>query len=358
MTEVSLRSLVKRYGKTEALKGISLHVRHGEFVSLLGPSGCGKSTTLKCIAGFEEVSGGQILFDERDISRKLPEDRDIGMVFQSYALFPHMTVAQNLAFGLEMRRVPKVEIAERIARAMDMVQLSAHAERYPKALSGGQQQRVALARALVIEPAILLLDEPLANLDAKLRDEMRGFIRDLQKRVGITTLYVTHDQGEAMTMSDRVVVMFDGQIAQAASPEEIYDHPTSERVARFVGNANILDLAVSPRGDGQLDLVLPGGHLLRVERPACGAGGGMRVMARPEQIALTEPAAGQIGGRIAKRYFSGGHVEYHVETDVGPVVVLAPTTHAVREGEAVGLRFDPQRLWPVPSAQAPAEGRE
>ena len=358
MTEVSLRSLVKRYGKTEALKGLSLHVRHGEFVSLLGPSGCGKSTTLKCIAGFEEVSGGQILFDERDISRKLPEDRDIGMVFQSYALFPHMTVAQNLAFGLEMRRVPKVEIAERIARATDMVQLSAHAERYPKALSGGQQQRVALARALVIEPAILLLDEPLANLDAKLRDEMRGFIRDLQKRVGITTLYVTHDQGEAMTMSDRVVVMFDGQIAQAASPEEIYDHPTSERVARFVGNANILDLAVSPRGDGQLDLVLPGGHLLRVERPACGAGGGMRVMARPEQIALTEPAAGQIGGRIAKRYFSGGHVEYHVETDVGPLVVLAPNTHAVREGEAVGLRFDPQRLWPVPSAQAPAEGRE
>ena len=173
MTEVSLLSLVKSYGKSTALKGISLDVGHGEFVSLLGPSGCGKSTTLKCIAGFEDVTDGKILFDSKDISRMLPEDRDIGMVFQSYALFPHMTVARNLAFGLEMRRMARSEIADRVARAMDMVQLTPYADRYPKALSGGQQQRVALARALVIEPAILLLDEPLANLDFKLREELR-----------------------------------------------------------------------------------------------------------------------------------------------------------------------------------------
>ncbi|MBP0616666.1 ABC transporter ATP-binding protein [Jiella mangrovi] len=357
MTEVSLRSLVKRYGKTEALKGISLNVRHGEFVSLLGPSGCGKSTTLKCIAGFEETSDGQILFDDRDISRKLPEDRDIGMVFQSYALFPHMTVAQNLAFGLEMRRLQKREITERVGRAMEMVQLTPYAERYPKALSGGQQQRVALARALVIEPKILLLDEPLANLDAKLRDEMRGFIRDLQKRVGITTIYVTHDQGEAMTMSDRVVVMFDGEIAQAAAPEDVYDKPASERVARFVGNANILELPVRTNDEAGVELGLPGGLSLTIQRPVPAANGTLGVMARPEQIALTDPAAGHLRGRISKRYFSGGHVEYHVETDLGPLVVLAPTSQSAKEGESVGLDFDASRLWPLPGRTGSAESR-
>ncbi|WP_109466957.1 ABC transporter ATP-binding protein [Albibacillus kandeliae] len=355
MTEVSLLSLVKSYGKSIALKGISLSVGHGEFVSLLGPSGCGKSTTLKCIAGFEDISDGKILFDNTDISRRLPEQRDIGMVFQSYALFPHMTVAQNLAFGLEMRRVPKSEIATRVARAMEMVQLTPYAERFPKALSGGQQQRVALARALVIEPAILLLDEPLANLDAKLRDEMRGFIRDLQKRVGITTIYVTHDQGEAMTMSDRVVVMFDGEIAQAAPPEEVYNHPASERVARFVGNANILDLAVTGKDAAGSDLALPGGGALRVDSPAPWANGRLRVMARPEQIALTDPGAGHLGGEISKRYFSGGHVEYHVDTQCGPLVVLGPTTQTVAEGQTVALAFDPARLWPIPDPKGPAQ---
>lgn len=348
MTEVSLRSLVKSYGRSTALKGISLNIGQGEFVSLLGPSGCGKSTTLKCIAGFEEVTEGKIFFDNTDISRKLPEDRDIGMVFQSYALFPHMTVAQNLAFGLQMRRVPKAEIATRVARAMDMVQLTQYAERFPKALSGGQQQRVALARALVIEPAILLLDEPLANLDAKLRDEMRGFIRDLQKRVGITTIYVTHDQGEAMTMSDRVVVMFDGEIAQAAPPEEVYNHPASERVARFVGNANILDLPVTAKDAAGSDLALPDGNRLRIDSPAPWANGRLRVMARPEQIGLTDPGAGHLGGQIAKRYFSGGHVEYHVDSDCGPLIVLGPTTQTVAEGANVGLALDPARLWPIP----------
>ncbi|WP_108262351.1 ABC transporter ATP-binding protein [Mangrovicoccus ximenensis] len=285
MTEVSLLSLVKSYGGTPALRGISLKVGHGQFVSLLGPSGCGKSTTLRCIAGFEEVTDGRILFDGKDISRKLPEDRDIGMVFQSYALFPHMTVAQNLAFGLEMRKVPKARIAERVAKTLELVQLSPYAERYPKALSGGQQQRVALGRALVIEPAILLLDEPLANLDAKLRDEMRGFIRDLQKRVGITTIYVTHDQNEAMTMSDLVVVMFDGDIAQAGSPQEIYNTPATEQVARFVGNANILDLDVTASGAGTVEIALPGGASLAIPAPAAPAARS-GIMAAPGRCAI------------------------------------------------------------------------
>ncbi|KAA2317292.1 ABC transporter ATP-binding protein [Pseudooceanicola sediminis] len=352
MTEVSLRSLQKLYGKTAALKAISLDVTHGEFVSLLGPSGCGKSTTLKCIAGFEDITDGRICFDNKDISRKLPEDRDIGMVFQSYALFPHMTVTQNLAFGLEMRRVPKADIARRVASAMEMVQLTPYADRYPKALSGGQQQRVALARALVIEPAILLLDEPLANLDAKLRDEMRGFIRDLQKRVGITTIYVTHDQNEAMTMSDRVVVMFDGEIAQAAAPEDVYNRPASERVARFVGNANILDLPVAGADAQGTTVTLPGGtplHIAPCAAPArAGAPDRLRVMARPEQITLTGPGLGQLPGRIEKRYFSGGHVEYTVATECGALFVTGPTTQHVSEGDTVGLSFDPARLWPLP----------
>lgn len=342
MTEVSILSLVKSYGKTEALKGISLNIKQGEFVSLLGPSGCGKSTTLKCLAGFEEITDGRILFDNRDISRKLPEDRDIGMVFQSYALFPHMTVAENLAFGLEMRRVPKAQIRERVAHALDMVQLTPYAERYPKMLSGGQQQRVALGRALVIEPAILLLDEPLANLDAKLRDEMRGFIRDLQKRVGITTIYVTHDQDEAMTMSDRVVVMFDGSIAQADTPEIVYNHPATEQVATFVGNANILELPIIARGR----VGLPSGASLALD-VAAAVGATVRVMARPEQIALVDPTSASLTGTVVRRAFSGGHVEYKIDTACGPLMVEGPTSQTFNEGDMVGLALDANRLWPL-----------
>ncbi|MER5173467.1 ABC transporter ATP-binding protein [Thioclava kandeliae] len=344
MTQVTLQSLVKTYGKTPALKSVSLEIGDGEFVSLLGPSGCGKSTTLRCIAGFEDITGGQILFDGRDISRKLPEERDIGMVFQSYALFPHMTVAQNLAFGLQMRKIAKSEITRRVARALDMVQLTPYAERYPKALSGGQQQRVALARALVIEPAILLLDEPLANLDAALRDEMRGFIRDLQRRVGITTIYVTHDQNEAMTMSDRVVVMFNGEIAQQGSPEEVYDRPQTEAIARFVGNANILSLPVSADGEG---VDLPQGRNLPLVGAHLPAGASLRLMARPEQIGICAPEEGDLVGQVISCAFSGGHLEYVIETDLGPMAVISPTTYRANEGERVGLSLDPARLWPL-----------
>lgn len=341
MTQVLIDGLIKRYGTATAVDNMSLSVEDGQFVSLLGPSGCGKTTTLKCIAGFEEVSEGRILFDGKDVSRDLPEDRDIGMVFQSYALFPHLTVAGNLAFGLEMRKRPRPEIRDRVARALEMVQLSAFAERYPRALSGGQQQRVALARALVIEPRILLLDEPLANLDAKLRDEMRTFIRDLQKRVGITTLYVTHDQSEAMTMSDIVVVMFDGRVAQAASPQDVYNRPASEEVARFVGNANILSGAVS---DGVLRFA-GGATGLQVQHLQPGP---VRLMARPEQITLVPgDAPAELSGSIVHGYFNGSHVDYRVATEAGEIAVHAPTAELLPEGASVGLRFDARRLWPL-----------
>ncbi|QDL91668.1 ABC transporter ATP-binding protein [Paroceanicella profunda] len=351
MTEVSILSLVKRYGTALAVNDVTLKVNHGEFVSLLGPSGCGKSTTLKCIAGFETVSDGRILFDGHDISNREPEDRDIGMVFQSYALFPHMTVAGNLAFGLEMRRVARDEITRRVADVMELVQLSHYAGRYPRELSGGQQQRVALARALVIEPAILLLDEPLANLDAKLRDEMRTFIRDLQKRVGITTLYVTHDQGEAMTMSDRVVVMFDGRIAQAAAPEDVYDRPASEAVARFVGNANILTGTVEAAGEGRVSLRF-GSEGTLVSLPGAAAPGSrLRVMARPEQVRLTAPGAeADASGTVVSHYFNGGFIDYRVRVGADEIMVHAPTAHRFADGAAVGLAFDPARLWPLEGA--------
>ena len=233
MTEVSLLSLVKSYGKSIALKGISLSVGHGEFVSLLGPSGCGKSTTLKCIAGFEDISDGKILFDNTDISRRLPEQRDIGMVFQSYALFPHMTVAQNLAFGLEMRRVPKSEIATRVARAMEMVQLTPYAERFPKALSGGQQQRVGIVRALALQPSMLLFDEPTSSLDPELVGEVLAVMTELAGE-GWTMAVVTHELGFAREVADQVSFFDEGVVVERGTPDRVFGAPEHERTRRFL----------------------------------------------------------------------------------------------------------------------------
>ena len=347
MTTVAIQSLVKRYGGSTAVNGISLNIEHGEFISLLGPSGCGKTTTLKCLAGFESVDDGRILFDGRDVAQLPPEQRDIGMVFQNYALFPHMTVAGNLAFGLEMRAKPKAEITERVRAVLDLVQLAGLGARYPRELSGGQQQRVALARALVIEPKILLLDEPLANLDATLRDEMRTFIRDLQKRVGISTLYVTHDQAEAMTMSDRVVVMFGGQIAQVDTPEAVYDRPATAAVARFVGQANVVEGRVAgAASERTIESRL--GRLPMPQRLGLASGTAVSVIARPQAIALTAVAAGTpLAGTVAARYFHGAFIDYRIAVGDQMLNVQAapPALHA--PGDAVALGFDPARLWAV-----------
>ena len=349
MTTVSIQSLVKRYGRSTAVNGISLNIEHGEFISLLGPSGCGKTTTLKCLAGFEAVDDGRILFDGRDVAQLPPEQRDIGMVFQNYALFPHMTVAGNLAFGLEMRAKPKAEITERVRAVLDLVQLAGLGARYPRELSGGQQQRVALARALVIEPKILLLDEPLANLDATLRDEMRTFIRDLQKRVGISTLYVTHDQAEAMTMSDRVVVMFGGQIAQVDTPEAVYDRPASAAVARFVGQANVVEGIVGANGERVIESPL--GPLPMPQQLGMTSGTPVSVIARPQAIALTAVAAGTpLAGTVAARYFHGAFIDYRIAVGEQMLNVQAAPPALHKPGDAVALGFDPARLWAVEAA--------
>jgi len=347
VTTVSIQALVKRYGSSTAVNGISLDIERGEFISLLGPSGCGKTTTLKCLAGFESVDDGRILFDGRDVAQLPPEQRDIGMVFQNYALFPHMTVAGNLAFGLEMRGKPRAEITERVRAVLDLVQLAGLGARYPRELSGGQQQRVALARALVIEPKILLLDEPLANLDATLRDEMRTFIRDLQKRVGISTLYVTHDQAEAMTMSDRVVVMFGGQIAQVDTPEAVYDRPASAAVARFVGQANVVQGRVAG-ADGERLIESPLGRLPMPQRLGLASGTSVSVIARPQAIALTAVAAGTpLAGTVAARYFHGAFIDYRIAVGDQMLNVQAAPPALHSPGDAVALGFDPARLWAV-----------
>ncbi len=356
MTRVSIEGLAKRFGGTRALDGISLDIADGAFVSLLGPSGCGKTTTLKIVAGFEDADEGRVAFDGSDVSRVPAERRNIGMVFQNYALFPHMTVAGNLAFGLEVRRIAKPEIAKRVRDVLEMVQLAGHAERYPRQLSGGQQQRVALARALVIEPRILLLDEPLANLDAKLREEMRGFIRDLQRRVGITTIYVTHDQAEAMTMSDLVVVMFEGRIAQAGLPAEIYERPASLAVARFVGQANLLEARVTAGADGLWTLATTLGLLTLAGDPRLTEGQAATVLARPEAITLASPASAGNGwaGRVAARYYSGSIVDYRIQLDAGMELhVQTGPAAGFAEGDRVKVVVQQDRLWALAAERDP-----
>ena len=341
MTEVRLDRLTKIYAKGKpAVDKISLHIPSGQFVSLLGPSGCGKTTTLKMLAGFEEVSSGEITFDGQDVVHVPAEDRDIGMVFQNYALFPHMTVQQNLAFGLEMRKIGRAEIKRRVQATLEMVQLDHLADRYPAQLSGGQQQRVAIGRALVIEPRILLLDEPLANLDAKLREEMRVFIRDLQKRVGITTIYVTHDQAEAMTMSDLVVVMFDGHIAQAGAPREIYETPKTATVAGFVGQVNLIEAAMDPSNPGHAHT--PFGPV-PVEAPALGQT--VTLALRPEAIDIAPAGTPGTPAEVVRVQYSGAIVDYTLRFANGTEMeVKSIPRHAFAAGDEVSLSVDMARF--------------
>src|SRR5262245_10507702 len=244
LPELEVRDLVKRYTAQSVVGPLSFSVAAGEFVSLLGPSGCGKTTTLRCIAGFETPNAGSILLDGARIDQRPPNRRNIGLVFQNYALFPHLTIFENVAFGLRLRRTAEAELRKRVGEALDLVGLPDLAGRYPRQLSGGQQQRIAIARSVVLEPRILLFDEPLSNLDFKLRLAMRNELRELQRRLCKTTVYVTHDQSEALALSDRIVVMSNGRIEQIGSPRDIYERPANPFVADFIGNSNLLDAVV------------------------------------------------------------------------------------------------------------------
>ncbi|VTU27846.1 Spermidine/putrescine import ATP-binding protein PotA [Variovorax sp. PBS-H4] len=354
-TRVQLDGLRKRFDNAPApaIAHLDLQTEEGEFISLLGPSGCGKTTTLRCVAGFEFPDEGRVRLNDEDITDLPPEKRDIGMVFQNYALFPHLTVWRNLAFGLEMRGTAKAECKRRIDDVLAMVQLTNMAERYPRQLSGGQQQRVALARALVIEPRLLLLDEPLANLDAVLREDMRVFIRELQKRVGITTLYVTHDQAEAMVMSDRVAVMLGGKLLQFDVPEAIYMRPRSVEVARFIGRSNLIAGHVEGMTDAagayptyRVSTALgsvPASH----DQPLV-TGQPVHVTIRPEAVRFMND--GPYGGLVRSAYFLGSTVEHTVEC-AGGQSLLVQTSPGQRfeAGANAAFAFDPGHAWIVAS---------
>ncbi len=282
MATVRLRGIIKDFGDVRAVDDISLDVQEGEFFSLLGPSGCGKTTTLRMLAGFEKPTAGSIFFNAKDVTAIRPQERNVGMVFQNYALFAHLSVGENIAFGLKARKIEKSEIPARVKKALHLVDLTGLADRAVSALSGGQQQRVALARALVIEPQILLLDEPLSNLDAKLRVETRQRIQELQQKLGITTFYVTHDQQEALTQSDRIAVFFAGKCVQIGAPRQIFSKPQSRTVMDFLGRANFISAEIIRCGLA----VLPGGIELKIPQDDLPAGKKITIGFRPHEVEL------------------------------------------------------------------------
>ncbi len=310
MTPIAIQKVCKRFGPVTVLDSVELSIQSGELFFLLGPSGCGKTTLLRCLAGFEKPDTGAIRFGENDVTALPPHQRNTGMVFQSYALWPHLTVAQNVAFGLEERRVPAEETARRVAAALESVQMGAYGARKPNQLSGGQQQRVALARALVVRPRCLLLDEPLSNLDARLRNEMRGEIRRVCKEHQLTTIYVTHDQKEALAIADRMAVLEAGRVLQVGSPRELYARPTSAAVATFIGETNLLPGRMVGL-EGELVIVdtalgrLHGRASVPTESGRRGAE--VQVSVRPEcwRLARQEPARNAVRGRLADTSYQG-----------------------------------------------------
>ena len=326
MAQLDILGLAKRYGDFHAVRDVSLTIADGEFLVLLGPSGCGKTTTLRMVAGFIEPTAGQVRLGGSDITRLPPWKRNAGMVFQNYALFPHLSVAENVAFGLEMRKVPRADIARRVEETLALVRLAGYGARLPRQLSGGQQQRVALARALAIRPDVLLLDEPLSNLDAKLRLEVRVEIRELQRKLGLTTVMVTHDQEEALTMADRLVVMSEGAVRQAGSQRDLYERPADRFVAGFVGRSTFLDGAVEApgrfRSDGGLSIACAGG-----------APGRAVLSLRPERVEIaTAPLAGldnSLPGTVAFVSYLGALLDVHVQLSPSDRLVVQ---FANREG--------------------------
>ena len=330
MPAIDIEGVAMRFGDVDALKNVSLHVPEGAFVTLLGPSGCGKTTLLNIIAGFLAPSRGRVLFDRQDVTGIRPEARDTAMCFQSYALFPHLSVQDNIAFGPRQKRVPKTEVSARVGDLIRQMGLAPHAAKLPNALSGCQQQRVALARALAVAPGVVLFDEPLSNLDAKLRDQVRGEIRDLQRRVGFTAVYVTHDQAEALAMSDTVFLLNGGVIEQSGSPREIYFRPRTRFVADFIGAANLQDGAIAGGA-----MQTPFGPI-----PVDAADAARRTICwRPEVVRLSD--VGALSGRVAHVAFQGGWLDLFVTAGDQTLRLQVPGTHDIPDGAEI--RFDVAR---------------
>jgi spermidine/putrescine transport system ATP-binding protein len=340
----------KRFGSVLAADRLNLGIRRGEFLSFLGPSGCGKTTALRMLAGFEAPSEGRVQIDGADVSAVPSYRRPVNMVFQHYALFPHMSVAQNVGYGLRQRRprMARPEIAERVAKALDTVRLGEFGGRRVWELSGGQQQRVALARAIINEPKILLLDEPMAALDAKLRGEMQRELLDLQRSLGITFVLVTHDQEEALSMSDRICIMGNGRIGQVGSPQDLYDRPRNRYVADFVGKANILSGEVVARGEGRAKVALASGAEVLVADESPDARRQVEIIVRPEALGLARAAGSEdaaLAARITHRTFLGDHTEYLLEAEeIGPVQVTLPR-QAERASGGYGVGDEVHILW-------------
>lgn len=341
--DLKVQSLHKSFGEIEAVRGVSFELKAGHVLSLLGPSGCGKTTTLRMIAGLEFPTSGRIFIDDRDITNLAARKRNIGMVFQSYALFPHLSAFENIAFGLDTRQVNRADRERRVKQALDIVRMTGFENRMPKLLSGGQQQRIALARALVIEPDLLLLDEPLSALDTKLREEMREEIHRIVRELGITTVFVTHDQSEALVLADVVAVMNAGLIDQMDTPQQIYRAPATSFVADFIGGANVLTGHRDPEG-GLFVCDAGINFLLSENRPATA------IAIRPEDIELTElreevESEPRDRVKILRARFLGNRFEYTVSTETGHSLVVRSDSHvAHREGQTVAMRFRADRL--------------
>jgi len=339
---VQIDGVSKSFSGTVALEPVWLKIRKGEFLTLLGPSGCGKTTLLNLIAGFLEADKGELFINGELVTQVPPHQREIGIVFQNYALFPHMTVAQNIAYGLRTRRVPKVETADRVREALALVKLEGFAGRRPRQLSGGQQQRVALARALVIRPRVLLLDEPFSALDRNLRTAMQVELKEIQSRLGLTTVFVTHDQSEALSMSDRIAVMSRGRIRQIGTPPDIYDRPQSHFVSNFVGDANMFQATLKEKTGTLVQLDVGGTRLtLDTYQDELPEPGQVTLFARPEQCHLTKAGQpGTIPATVALSVYQGSYAEVHLDclaAETGRVMQRVPASEAPEEGTAVGI---------------------
>ncbi len=346
--DIRIKNAVKRYGENTVIKDLSVEIKEGEFFTLLGPSGCGKTTLLRMIAGFNSIEGGDFFFGERRVNDMDPAKRNIGMVFQNYAIFPNMTVKDNVAFGLKNRKVPKDQCEKETDEFLKLMQIDEYRDRMPERLSGGQQQRVALARALVIKPDVLLMDEPLSNLDAKLRVEMRTAIKEIQNRIGITTVYVTHDQEEAMAVSDRIAVMDGGVIQQIGRPRDLYQRPENLFVATFIGRTNVLDAKLECAG-GKGTLTFADGHAVQLDNIDPEAvSQAVKVSVRPEEFVIQRDASAPgVSATVDDSVFLGLNTHYFVHLDSGEkveIVMESEIENSVPKGTAIKLAVKTHKI--------------